>query len=219
MKAEAVEQFDCAQMYEFYGSSEASYISYTSVQKNAKMQSAQKVFPGVSVKIVDDQDKKVKNGQIGQICVKSGMLFRGYDRRPEETKHVFQDGWLLSEDYGYLDEMAELDLAGRQKNMLITGGLNVYPEEVEMVIKRLPTVEDVMIFGEQDKHLVEKIIAVIAWKNSHTFPASKVKKLCAQYLATYKIPRKIITVKEFLYTSSGKIARKEMIDMVESGNK
>ncbi|HLR55053.1 MAG TPA: AMP-binding protein [Pseudogracilibacillus sp.] len=217
-KCHAKKRWGQASLYEFYGLSEASYISFTPVQEDTDTQLRQHLFPGVSVEIRNEQGEKLPPEQIGQICVRSDMLFSGYDHQPEATRETLKDGWLLSGDYGYLDSQGGLHLAGRQKNKMITGGLNVYPEEVEKVIKRLRFVKEAMVFGEADSSLGEKIVVVIAWEIGEMLSSHQVRKFCAMYLAAYKVPRKVLTVEKFYYTSGGKIARKTMIDLVEGRN-
>ena len=208
-KKQAKQLFKGATLYEFYGSSEASYISYLNVNDSLKERSVGKLFPGVEICIVDEYFQPVHQGNVGQLYVKSEMIFSSYFQLPEETAAVFQNGWLITGDFAMVDEDGELHLIGRVKNMLITGGLNVYPEEVEKVFKQFPAIEEVMIVGVPDDYWGERLVACIQWSDK---PCSieELRQYGEQYLASYKLPKDIVTVGQFVYTSSGKLARQPM---------
>lgn len=211
----AKEMFGEAKLYEFYGSSEASYISYLDVNAKEKSNSLGKPFPGVQVSVRDERFQEVPSGTIGQLCIRSNMMFLGYHHLPEETKAVFRDGWLLLGDYMSMDEDGYLYLAGRVKNMLVSGGLNVYPEEVEFVLRRHPAIGEVMVLGLPDAYWGERVTALIKWEGQQHLSIEEVKEYCRDYLASYKVPKQLIAVDNFIYTSSGKLARQAMKDYIE----
>ncbi|WP_235847645.1 class I adenylate-forming enzyme family protein [Paenibacillus tuaregi] len=213
---EACKKVFCeARLYEYYGSSEASYISYMDVYDDIKPGAVGRAFPGVEVSIRDEQFSEVPIGVVGQLYIRSPMMFLGYYQRPEETAAVFRDGWLELGDYASLDEDGYLHLAGRSKNRMITGGLNVFPEEVEAVLQQLPDIQEVMVLGVPDDYWGEKITALVKWRGEGRLSLEEIKSYCRRYLAAYKAPRQIITVDEFTYTSSGKISRYVMKQMVK----
>ncbi|TQR17735.1 AMP-binding protein [Psychrobacillus soli] len=211
----AKEVFGEARLYEFYGSSEASYISYLDVNAKEKPNSLGKPFPGVQVSIRDEQFQEVPSGTIGQLCIRSDMMFLGYHHLPEETKAAFRDGWLLLGDYMSMDEEGYLYLAGRVKNMLVSGGLNIYPEEVESVLRTHSAIREVMVLGIPDAYWGERVTALIKWDGQQRLSIEEVKEYCRSYLASYKVPKQLITVDDFIYTSSGKLARQAMKDYME----
>lgn len=211
----ARKMFGVAKLYEFYGSSEASYISYLDVNAKEKPNSLGKPFPGVQVSIRDERFQEVPFGTIGQLCIRSDMMFLGYHHLPEETKSVFRDGWLLLGDYMSMDEDGYLYLVGRMKNMLVSGGLNIYPEEVESALRQHPAIREVMVIGKPDAYWGERVTALVKWDGQQRLSIEEVKAYCRDYLASYKVPKQLITVDDFIYTSSGKLARQAMKDYME----
>ncbi|AZN41628.1 AMP-binding protein [Paenibacillus albus] len=201
-------------LYEYYGSSEASYISYMDIYEAKKPGSVGRPFSGVEISIRDEQDQEVA-GEVGQLFVRSSMTFTGYYQLSEETSAVFQDGWLKTGDYMSADSDGYLYLAGRSMNKVVTGGLNVFPEEVETVMQQLPSVQEVMVVGMPDERWGEKVTAIVQWRGDQCLSLNEVKEYCRNYLASYKAPKQLITVDRFIYTSSGKIARQLMKEYVK----
>ncbi|MFC7680102.1 AMP-binding protein [Paenibacillus sp. GCM10028914] len=209
------EVFSGARLYEFYGSSEASYISYLNVSDENKESSVGRPFTGVEASIRDENFQEVPLGVVGQLYIRSNMMFMGYFQLPEETNAVFHDGWLMSGDYMYMDEDGYLYIAGRSKNKIVSGGLNIYAEEVESVLNQIPEIEEVMVFGVPDEYWGEQVTALVKWNSHQTLSIVDIKQHCRQYLASYKVPKQLITVDEFIYTSSGKLARQAMKDYMK----
>lgn len=167
-----------------------------------------KPAPWVEMKIVDDKGNELSTGQVGEILLKGWFVMPGYYKEPELTREVIKDGWLYTGDLGYLDEEGYLYIAGRKKDVIITGGLNVYANEVEFVISEHPGVKEVAVIGIPDELRGEVVKAIIV-------PKEKLKKeeiisYCRKRLANYKVPR-IIEFRESLpKTSSGKIKKAEL---------
>lgn len=214
-KEMAKEMFGEANLYEFYGSSEASYISYLDVFAEDKSNSVGKPFSGVQVSIRDEHFQEVPTGTVGQLYIQSDMVFLGYHHLPEETAAAFKDGWLIPGDYMYMDEDGYLYLAGREKNMIVSGGLNIFPEEVETVLQQLPAIEEVMVFGVPDAYWGEQVAALVKWNGHQRLTLEEIKNYCRQHLASYKAPKQLITVDHFIYTSNGKLARQAMKDYIK----
>ena len=210
-KKRASHIFPEAKFFEFYGSSEASYISFLIVNEMEKEHSVGKAFPGVELSIRDEQFQQVQQGEIGRLFIRSHMMFLGYFNLPHETEGAFHDGWLKIGDFAYIDEDGELYLVGREKNRLITGGLNVYPEEVEFVLQQLPEIEEIMIVGVPDEIWGDRLVACIQWKEQ-PLTIDELRQFGKGYLESYKLPKEILSVSKFTYTSSGKPARKAMTD-------
>lgn len=202
-------------LFEFYGSSEASYISFYDVNDDRQSESVGKPFPGVKISIRDQNFQEVPQGEIGQLFIKSDMIFSGYFNMPEETEKVFYRGWLKMGDYAFEDEEGYLYIAGRAKNMIISGGLNIYPEEVELILKSIPEIVEVMVLGIPDPYWGEKVIALIQWKGSKHLTVEEIKTYGKRYLPSYKLPKEIVAIKQFIYTSSGKIARQKMRESLQ----
>ena len=206
------EVFVGAKLYEFYGSSEASYISYLDILNESKSNSVGKPFPGVQISIRDEHFQEVSLGVIGQLYIRSEMIFKGYYHLPEETLAAFRDGWLMLGDYASMDQDGYLYMAGRCKNMMISGGLNVFPEEVESVLLQIPEIQEVMVLGVADAYWGEQVTALVKWNGQQRLSIEEIKNYCRLHLASYKAPKQLITVDQFIYTSSGKVARQAMKD-------
>ncbi|WP_284241422.1 class I adenylate-forming enzyme family protein [Paenibacillus glycanilyticus] len=204
--------FAGTKLYEYYGSSEASYISYLDASNKEKLGSLGKPFDGVDITIRDEQFQEVPAGTIGQVYVRSEMVFSGYYLLPDETENVFRDGWLKTGDYMYTDNDHYLYLAGRTHNMIKTGGLKVFPEEVEAVLRQIPNVREVMVVGKPHAYWGEQVTAMIQWRGGQALSLDEIKRLCDGQLAKHKLPKELISVDKFIYTSSGKVARQAMKD-------
>lgn len=210
------ELFPDTKLYEYYGSSEASYISYMDICSEDKPGSLGRPFDGVQISIRDEYFQEVPAGEIGQLYIRSEMMFIGYHQLHEETTEVFRDGWLRTGDYMYVDPDNHLYLAGRSQNMIKSGGLKVFPEEVEAVLQHIPSVQEVMVFGKQNDRWGEQVTALIQWRaGEREWTLDEVKQFCLKHLAGYKVPKELICINRFQYTSSGKIARKRMKDDAE----
>jgi long-chain acyl-CoA synthetase len=214
-KKRGKEVFGGAKLYEFYGSSEASYISFTDVLAENKPNSVGKPFAGIQISIRDEQFREVPDGVIGQLYIRSDMVFLGYHQLPDATSAAFRGGWLVLEDYVYKDEAGYLYMAGRLKNRIVSGGLNVYPEEVELVLEQIPEIEEVMVLGVPDAYWGEQLTALVKWSGERHLSIEEIKNYCRQYMAGFKAPKQLLTVDQFIYTSSGKIARQAMKDYVK----
>lgn len=213
------ELFKGAKLYEYYGSSEASYISYLEITGEEGQAALGQPFDGVHISVRDGQFRELPPGATGELYIRSEMMFTGYHQLPEETASVFRGGWLRTGDYVLLDQAGHLHLAGRAGNMIKSGGLKVFPEEVEAVLLRIPAVREVMVFGKPDERWGEQVTALIGWSGEHQLSLDQIRDYCRLYLAGYKAPQQLVTVEQFLYTSSGKIARQRMKDFVREGMK
>lgn len=202
--------FPEAKLYEYYGSSEASYISYMDVYEEKGADALGRPFRGVNISIRDDEFREVPVNTVGQLYLRSRMMFRGYDQLPEATAAVFREGWLRVGDFVYLDEDGYLHLAGRSSHMIKTGGLKVFPEEVEAVLQGIPAIQRAMVLGIPDDRWGEKVAALVQWKDGQRWTTEEIQAYCRLQLPDYKVPKDYITVEQFIYTGSGKIARHAM---------
>lgn len=199
--------------YEFYGASELSFITYIDEKGFAENpKSIGRPFPGVDIRIVNDKGECLPPEKTGEVYVKSGMIFTGYYNRPELTEEVFHGGYVTVGDIGFVDEKGYLTLAGRKKNMIISGGLNIYPEEVEEVLRNHPAVKEAVVLGIPDPYWGERLTAFIEWEAEEEPGSLEVH--CRRELPAYKCPKEYITVDRFPMTASGKVARNEFQKLV-----
>ncbi len=174
------------------------------------LMSAGKPDIGVHVRIVDENENDCELGVVGEIIVKSKHIMVGYWKKPEDTKNAIIDGWLHTGDMGYYDENGYIYIADRKKDMIITGGENVFPREVEEVLYQHPAVHEAAVIGIPDPYWVEKVHAIIAPKKDATINEEEIIAFCKQRIAGYKTPKSIEVVSELPKNAAGKIVKKEL---------
>lgn len=172
-----------------------------------KIGSVGKAIPGVCVKIFDEKDNELAAGKKGEIVVKGKNVMKGYYKKTQETKKVIRNGWLHTGDIGVLDIEGYLYVIGRKKNVIITGGMNVYPEEIEATIKEYQLVNEVVVLAKPHKILGEIPIAKITVRKKEGFDMAALYQYCRERLETQKIPKEIIIVDNIEKTYNGKIKR------------
>ena len=165
---------------------------------------------GVHVRIVDDDGRDVEVGKIGEIVVQSKRTMTGYYHRPEETKEAIRDGWLHTGDLGYYDEMGYIYISDRKKDMIITGGENVYPIEVENVLYRYPAIKEAAVIGIPDPYWVERVHALVILKKNAQATEEDIITFCKDNIAHYKAPKSVEFVKDLPKNPQGKILKKEI---------
>jgi acyl-CoA synthetase (AMP-forming)/AMP-acid ligase II len=165
---------------------------------------------GVHVRIVDEKNKDVKPGEVGEIVAQSKSVMVEYWRKPDETRDALVDGWLQTGDMGYYDENGFIYLVDRKKDMIVSGGENIYPREVEEVLYRHPAVEEVAVIGIPDSYWVEKVHAVIILKKPGEVTEEDIIEFCKSHLAHYKAPKSVEFVQTLPKNPQGKILKREL---------
>lgn len=165
--------------------------------------------PGIDVQVVDSAGKPVAAGRAGELVARGSNVMSGYWNNPEETTRAFQDGMFRTGDIGYRDEAGYFYILDRLKDMIVTGGENVYSGEVEVVIYQHPAVSEVAVFGIPDPKWGELVMACVVLKHGATLIVDELTEFCRRSLANYKVPRRV----EFIETSlpksgSGKILKR-----------
>lgn len=197
--------------YEYYGASELSYVTYSTGEVEKQFpDSVGKPFPGVDISIRNENKDLLPPGKIGNVFIRSDFLFTGYVKNEIATKQVLTPYGATIGDLGYLNEEGVLTIIGRKNNMIISGGQNIYPEEVEKILKDVPSVKEAVVIGITDNHWGQKVIALIEWKNNNSEHLKRLKAHCRKQLAIYKRPRKYYSVTALPYTETGKIARRQI---------
>jgi acyl-CoA synthetase (AMP-forming)/AMP-acid ligase II len=179
-------------------------------REQKKLSSAGKPDIGVQVRIVDEQGKDVDPGQVGEIIVRSKHIMVGYWHKPDDTKETLVDGWLHTGDMGYYDDEGYIYIADRKKDMIISGGENVYPREVEEVLYQHPAVLEAAVIGVPDPYWVERVHAVVATKKGAKTSAEELIAFCKKHLAGYKAPKTVEFVDSLPKNAAGKILKKEL---------
>lgn len=193
----------------FYGSAEGSGISaLTSAHPQEKSRSAGAIVWGTEVRVVDADFNDVKRGEIGRICYRSGGSAREFYRDPEASAQAFRDGWYLPGDLGKVDEDGFVYITGREKDMIIRGGVNVYPNEIESVLLGHEQVAEAAVVGAPSAELGEEVIAFVTTRQP--IEAETLRALCATQLAPYKVPKTIRVLPEMPRTNVGKIDKQTL---------
>jgi long-chain acyl-CoA synthetase len=164
----------------------------------------------VQVRIVDETNKDVEPGEVGEIIVKSKHIMTEYWHKPEDTKKALVDGWLHTGDMGTYDEDGYIYLTDRKKDMIITGGENVFPREVEEILYKHPSVSEAAVIGIPDPYWVEKVHAVIELKKGATATPEEIMTFSKKYLAGYKTPKSVEFIEALPKNAAGKILKKEL---------
>ena len=193
-----------------YGQTEASTrISHLLSDDSAgKPGSVGKPIPNVEWKVVDEEGKDVKKGEIGEVIIKGTNVMKGYYKRKEQTRETIKNGWLYTGDIGRLDEEDFMYIVGRKKSVIIKGGMNIYPEEIEEVLMQHPAVKEACVSGEKHELLGEVPIARLVLKDSLTYiNVDEIISFCYKNLSSFKQPESIKLVGKLHKTDSGKIMR------------
>ena len=171
----------------------------------SKLGSVGKAIPNVTINLVNEEGIIQKAHIEGEIIAKGNNIMHGYYKRPEETERVLKEGWIHTGDIGYFDEEGFLYISGRKKNIVIVGGQNVYPEEVEEVIREYMGVKDVYVYGIADQIMGEVVVAKIIIEKG--VKIKEIAEYCKGVLPKYKNPVKYEVVKYIERTYNGKIRR------------
>ena len=169
-----------------------------------------KPLRGVELKIVNNRGESRAAWEEGEILVRGGMVMNHYFNRVAESEKALQDGWLHTGDIGFLDDHGGLCLLSRRNDLIVSGGENVYPAEVEACLIRHPAVEEVCVTGEDDEEFGQCVVAWVAPRDLQGVSEEGLRQHCRKSLAGYKVPRRIITLKRLPRNALGKILRQHL---------
>jgi long-chain acyl-CoA synthetase len=211
---EIVEPFEKkfgGKLMEGYGLTEASpVVSAHRLSGVRKLGSVGQPIPGVEVAILDDDDRPVATGEAGEVCVRGPNVMLGYYRMPEETARTLRHGWLHTGDVGRLDADGFLYIVERKKDLIIRGGFNIYPREVEEVLYAHPDVAEAAVVGMPDALMGEDVLAFVALKSDGAVSEEALIAFCQDRLARYKCPKRVRFVPALPKSPIGKILRKTL---------
>ena len=214
LPVEIVEPFERkfgGRILEGYGLTEASpVVSAHRLSGPRRIGSVGRAIPGVEISIQDDMDGPLPAGELGEVCVRGRNVMVGYYRNPEETARTVRAGWLHTGDMGRLDDEGFLFIVERKKDLIIRGGFNIYPREVEEVLYAHPKVAEAAVVGMKDPLMGEDVLAFVVLRSGERASEEEIGAFCEGRLARFKCPKRIRFVESLPKSPIGKILRKEL---------
>ncbi|SEI82764.1 long-chain acyl-CoA synthetase [Bhargavaea ginsengi] len=197
---------------ETYGQVEAP-MCITMMPRNElpkRLASCGRIGPFVDMKIVDEAGEEVKNGEVGEIVCKGSLVMQGYWNNEKATEDTLKDGWLHTGDLGWRDDQGYLHIVDRKKDVIISGGVNIYPREVEEVLNKHDGVKETCVIGVQDEKWGESVVAYVVPNGRSEVVEDDLVALCKEHLASFKKPKEIHIVDALPKSSYGKILKREL---------
>ncbi|MBE6133378.1 MAG: acyl--CoA ligase [Erysipelotrichaceae bacterium] len=221
VKYELIDKLKC-EFHEMYGTSETSTITNICFQKSPdKQKSVGLPFDEASIKILKEDaeanfDIECNVGEVGEIACKTSLLCKGYYHQEEMMKMQMKDGYFRTGDLGYLDEDGYLYFSGRKKEIIITGAVNVYPHDIDVVLERLPEIKECAAFSYPDDRLGEVVAVALVPNEDAEINIRSVKTYCARNLADFQQPHKFFVVDQLPKNTMGKLQRMNVYNYVQS---
>ena len=199
-------------LLERYGMTETGMNLSNPLHGERRVGSVGLPLPGVQARIVDEiTEEPLPDGQVGEVQIKGAHVFKGYWQMPGKTADAFtEDGWLRTGDLGQRSADGYYTLKGRSKDLIITGGLNVYPPEVELILADHPAVAESAVIGCPDEEWGERVTAVIVLRKGQAASEEEIIAYCREHLAGYKIPRKVVITTELPANALGKVQKAKL---------
>lgn len=202
-----------------YGQTECSPINHMTLADDPiekRVETVGRAVPHIEVKIVDEDGEIVAVGERGDICSRGYAVMKGYWGDAEKTAEtVDADGWLHSGDLGVMDEEGYVSVVGRLKDMIIRGGENIYPREIEEFLFTHPKIQDAKVIGVPDEKFGEEVCAWVQLKEGEVLLENEIRAFCKANIAYFKVPRYVRLVKEFPMTVTGKVQKFRMREIME----
>jgi acyl-CoA synthetase (AMP-forming)/AMP-acid ligase II len=201
-------------IYRTYASTDSGQMAISKPDDiAAKAHAAGRPVWCVDLRIVDENDKPVRVGAVGEIICKSPLATHGYYKNPEATNAAFLNGWFYTGDLGYFDEEGYLFVAGRKKDMVKSGGISIYPLEIESVIYSHPDILEAAVIGVPDPQWGEALKAVIVLKQGAKITGEELQRFCKDRLSSYKVPKSVAFVSSLPHTEVGKVNKVKVREM------
>ncbi|USE36929.1 long-chain fatty acid--CoA ligase [Endozoicomonas sp. SCSIO W0465] len=200
---------------EGYGLSETSPVAcFNTLDQERIAGSIGRPVPGVALKVVGNEGQSLSFGQDGELAIRGHNVMKGYFNKPEQTAEVMKDGWFYTGDIARRDEAGNYYIVDRKKDLIIRGGFNVYPREVEEVLLAHPDIIQAAVIGVPDDYYVEEILACLILHEGCELSPELFKTWARQQLGDYKYPRYVRIFQEFPLSATGKILKRELRDML-----
>jgi long-chain acyl-CoA synthetase len=193
-----------------YGLTETAALIATNPVGREKPGSVGLPVPGTEVQILDEQMQPLPPGEVGEICARSPGVMQGYWRSPEATEEALRDGWLHTGDLGYQDDEGYLFIVDRKKDLIIRGGFNVYPRDVEDALLEHPAIESAGVIGRPDEVSGEEVVAFVSLRPGAQATSEELVQWGRERIGGYKYPREVHVIDAVPLTNVGKVDRKEL---------
>jgi long-chain acyl-CoA synthetase len=203
--------FGCM-ILEGYGLSETSPVaSFNHPDRERKPGTIGQAIAGVEMRVQNDEGDPLPHGEIGEIAIRGDNVMKGYWRRPQETAEAMAGGWFRTGDLGRVDPEGYFSIVDRKKDMIIRGGLNVYPREIEEVLYEHPAIAEAAVIGVPDQMLGEEVAAMVRLKPGASADPAELREHVKRQLAAYKYPRQVWIVDELPHGDTGKILKRAIV--------
>ncbi len=217
LPVEVQEKFEAltgGKLVEGYGLTETGPVTHSNLVWGERTKgSVGMPYPDTNCKIFQTGTTiPIPNGEIGEIAIQGPQVMKGYWNKPEETAATIVDGWLLTGDLGYMDDEGHFFIVDRKKDMIIAGGFNIYPREIEEVLYEHEAIQECVVAGIPDPYRGETVKAYIVLKEGYTVTEEELNAYCREQLASFKVPRVYEFRKELPKTAIGKILRRSLVD-------
>lgn len=210
-KLNTLDYFGDGILHETYGSTEAGVVTNLPPDAMRRKQNCVGLpIAGQTVRLLDDNKQPVSRGEIGELYSNGPTLFNGYYNRPEESRHCFHDGWFTAGDLAKMDDDGYLYIVDRRKDMIISGGVNVYPRDIEEVLLQHSAVADVAVVGMADDYWGEAVSAFVVAAPGCAVNDAELIDYCRQRLVKYKVPKKLRLIDSIPRNAAGKVLRKDL---------
>lgn len=223
----AMQRFDC-RFFQLYGQTETgpcttalrpeNHVADGSDVETARLASAGRPVVDYELRIVDEDGKDVETGEVGEIVVRSDAMTIGYWELPEETARTIRNGWLYTGDFGKFDEDRYVYIVDRKNDMIISGGKNIYPREIEEIIYAHEAVLEAAVIGVPDDYWGESVKAFVVLKDGKHATETEIINLCKENIASYKKPRSVAFVDQLPKSPTGKILKRVIREQYWSDN-
>lgn len=206
----ALEESLAVPVLEGYALTETSVIATLNPLEKRKAGSVGPGFAGMDIAIFDKNKEKLPPGadNIGEICIAGPCIMQGYWQNPQATTEAIESGWFHTGDLGYMDEDGYVYIVGRSKELIVRGGMNIYPKEIEDVLALMPEIAESAVVGAPDKFMGERVKACIVLREGQSLDAEAVTRFCRERLADYKVPRTVEFLPSLPRNSTGKVLKR-----------
>lgn len=207
----AIDRFGAKRIFDFYGATELGWVTLVDgTEMLARPKTLGRSIPGQEIAVFDSDGRRAAPGEVGVVYTRSVQAMEGYADDDVANDEIRRDDWLTVDDLGYLDDDGYLFLTGRARDMVISGGVNIYPVEIENTLAQHPEVEEAAVVGVEDPKWGERLVAFVVWRGDPP-SADDMETWAKQRLSSYKVPRDWVAVQTLPRNPTGKVLKRELV--------